>query len=173
MRNRNEVEKMVEKGRGIAESSEVSIHELIEDLKRAYCDEWIAYYYYLYAAWNATGEGAPTVASELKRIAEEELEHADELAERIVQLGDSPPKNFGELAEKANCPRVDLPEDLGDLDGILRAVIEGERCALDVYGKILKKIEAYPKESATSHLIRHIMDEEMKHKETFESLLGK
>ncbi len=164
---------MGKKGIEIAASSGVNVDELIEDLKRAYCDEWIAYYYYLYAAQNASGKGSPMIANELKKIAEEELEHADELAERIAQLGSEPPRNFGGLMEKANCPKVDLPEDLSDLDGIIIAVIEGERCALGVYDKILKKIGAYYKEPTTFHLIRHIMDEELEHEETFENLLGK
>lgn len=163
---------MGEKGKEIAASSGVNVDELIEDLKRAYCDEWIAYYYYHYAAQNASGKGSLMVVNELKK-AEEELEHADELAERIAQLGGTPPRNFGELVEKANCPKVNLPEDLSDLDGIIRAVIEAERCALDVYDRILKKIGAYHKEPTTFHLIRHIMDEELEHEETFENLLGK
>lgn len=164
---------MGKKGREIAASSGVNVDELIEDLKRAYCDEWIAYCYYLYAAQNASGKGSPMLANGLKRIAGEELEHAGELAERIVRLGGSPPRNFSELVEKANCPKVNLPDDLSDLDGIIRAVVEGERCALDVYDKILKKIGAYYKEPSTFHLIRHIMDEEVEHEETFENLLSK
>lgn len=41
---------MGKRSREIAESSGLDVDELIDDLNRAYCDEWIAYYYYTYAA---------------------------------------------------------------------------------------------------------------------------
>lgn len=162
---------MGKKGREMA-AEHVNVEELVDSLNEAYADEWIAFYYYWYAAQVAVGRGASAVANELKRIASDELEHAEELATRILQLGGTPIKDFGGLVESANCPTVDLPEDPSDLDGVVEAVIEGERCALEVYNKILKMIGAYYKEPTTFHLIRHIMDEEVGHEDTFENLLG-
>jgi bacterioferritin len=162
---------MGKKGREMA-AEHVNVEELVDALNKAYADEWIAFYYYWYAAQVAVGRGASAVANELKRIASDELEHAEELATRILQLGGTPIKDIGGLVESANCPTVDLPEDPSDLDGVVEAVIEGERCALEVYNKILKMIGAYYKEPTTFHLIRHIMDEEVGHEDTFENLLG-
>ncbi len=162
---------MGKKAREIAEKN-VDVDKIVEHLKSAYADEWIAYYYYTYAAQNAEGK-ATQIIGQLKRIADEELEHAEELAERIGELGEEPPRNFDKLGEVANCPTVDLPKELSDVNGIAEAVIEGERCALDVYEKILEEIGSYDNEPSTYHLVRHIMDEEVEHEETFETILGK
>ncbi len=151
--------------------SGVDVDQLLASLKKAYADEWIAYHYYWLGAQIAEGRSSPMVARELERIAEEELEHAEELAERILFLGDQPIRTWSDIENQANCPRVNLPEDPGDLNGIVEAVIEGERCAIDVYNKILKQIGPYYKGPSTFHLIRHILDEEIEHEDTFENLL--
>lgn len=70
---------MGKKGREIVN---VNINDLHTELNKAYADEWIAYYYYKWAATVVAGRGSPNVAKELERIAEEE-EHAEELAARI------------------------------------------------------------------------------------------
>lgn len=75
---------------------------------------------------------APTVAEALGKTAKDELEHMNELAERIIQLDGEPIRDFSKLVSEANCPRVDLPTDWRDLKAILRAVIDAERCAIDV-----------------------------------------
>ncbi len=149
------------------------VDELIDDLKRAYADEWIAYYYYGWGARNAAGVSAPPVASELERIAKEELEHADELADRIIYMGGVPPKNFEEIIKISNCKKVNLPVKMSNVEGIIKAVIEAEQCALDTYEKILKKLKDGIKDPQTFHIIRHIMGEEIEHEDTFETLLGK
>ena len=59
------------------------VDELIELLNKAYADELIAYFYYKTAAMLVKGIHAKTVAEQLEEIANEELEHSEELAERI------------------------------------------------------------------------------------------
>ena len=70
------------KGRSIVE---VDINKLLELLNKAYADEWIAYYAYKWASKVATGIISPHVAQLAGKIADEEKEHADELAERILE----------------------------------------------------------------------------------------
>lgn len=160
---------MGKKGREIVK---VDVNELINELNKAYADEWIAYYYYKWAANVVTGIEAPIVAKELSRIAEEEEEHAKELADRILELGGEPERNFENLTKIANCPKVAFPKDVSDLKGFITAVIEGERCAIEVYSRLIKKIApCYDKDIKTFHLIEHILSEEIEHEEAFENLL--
>ena len=163
---------MGKKGREIVK---VNIKELLKDLNSAYADEWIAYYYYKWAATVVAGRGSPNVAKELERIADEEEEHADELAARILELGGEPERDFEDLQKMANCKKITFPKDPSDLDGVLKAVIEqGERCAIDGYDKLIKKISpCYEKDIRTFHLIEHILAEEIEHEEAFENLLEK
>ena len=150
----------------------VNVDELIKLLNKAYADEWIAYFYYKHAAMMAKGLHAPVLASELEKIAEEELEHVKELAERIIHLGGEPIGDFKRIVEEANCPKVNYPKDWGDIKGIIRAVIEAERCAIEVYNKILEWLMNVGKDPVTWHIIRHILQEEIKHEDDFETMLG-
>jgi len=147
-----------------------NVEEIIGLLKKAYADEWVAYFYYELAALLLEGPESKVVAGEVKKIAEEEKEHADELAERIVQLGGEPVKNFEEIVKMANCPTVNFPEDFRDVKGVLKALVEAEGCAIEVYQGILKKVS--DKDVVTKQLIIHIMSEEISHEDTFSSLLG-
>jgi len=160
---------MGKKGRELVK---VNVSELLELLKKAYADEWIAYYAYKWAADTAHGMGAPHLTELADKIADEEEEHADELAERILELGGELPYGIEKLYDLANCKRVDYPEDMSDLKGILRGLVEAEGCAIEVYNKILKWLSpCYDKDVKTFHLIEHILSEEIQHEEDFENLL--
>jgi len=159
------------KGREIVK---VGIKELLKDLNSAYADEWIAYFYYTWAADFIEGPDYPTVASELDRIAKEEFEHMSELADRIFELGGEPERDLEDLQKMANCKKVVFPKNERDLEGVLTAVADAEGCAIDVYKNIIKKLSpCYEKDLRTFHLIEHILSEEIQHEEAFENLLEK
>ncbi|MDH5391356.1 MAG: ferritin-like domain-containing protein [Candidatus Bathyarchaeota archaeon] len=162
---------MGKKGREIVG---VDIKELLKDLNAAYADEWIAFFYYTWAADFIEGPDYPTVASELDRIAKDEFEHMSELADRIFELGGEPERDLEDLQKIANCTKVVFPKNERNLEGVLNAVAEAEGCAIDVYNKLLKKVSAcYDKDVRTFHLIEHILSEEIQHEEAFENLLEK
>ncbi|MEM3755230.1 MAG: ferritin-like domain-containing protein, partial [Candidatus Bathyarchaeia archaeon] len=77
-----------------------------------------------------------------------------------------------DLSKIANCPKINFPKDLSDLKGILKAVIEAEGCAIEVYNNLIEKLSpCYQKDIKTFHLIEHILAEEIAHEEAFENLL--
>jgi bacterioferritin len=160
---------MGKKGREIVE---VDVKRLLKLLQKAYADEWVAYYAYKWAADVANGLGSPQVAQLADKISDEEEEHADELAERVLELGGDLPYGIEKLYDLANCKTVNYPKDMSDLKGILEALVEAEGCAIDVYNKIVKFLgPCYNKDIKTFHLIEHILAEEIKHEEEFENLL--
>ncbi len=162
---------MGKKGREIVE---VDIKDLLKDLNSAYADEWIAFFYYTWAADFIEGPDYPTVASELDRIAKEEFEHMSELADRIYELGGEPERDIKDLQKTANCKKIVFPKNERDLEEVLKAVADAEGCAIDVYNKLLKKITVcYDKDVRTFHLLEHILSEEIQHEEAFENLLEK
>ena len=159
------------KGREIVK---VNIDQLLKDLNSAYADEWIAFFYYSWAADFVEGLSFPGVASKLDDIAKEEFEHLSELAERIFELGGEPERDFEDLQRIANCKKVVFPKGERELEGVLKSVIEAEGCAIDVYNKLIKSISpCYEKDLRTFHLIEHILSEEIQHEEAFENLLSK
>jgi len=147
----------------------LDVNQLIEELNRAYADEWLAFYQYWIAAHVAQGRAARMVAQELERIAEEELEHADELAKRILQLGGRPLGNPRDWFDKANCTYKEPPADPTDIDQIIKDTIEAERCAIDVYNHLADMVR--DKDDLTYDLMKHILAEEIEHEDTFENLL--
>jgi bacterioferritin len=162
---------MGKKGREIVE---IDINELLKELNAAYADEWIAFFYYTWAADFIEGPDYPTVASELDRIAKEEFEHMSELADRILELGGEPERDLEDLQKIANCKKVVFLKNERNLEGVLKAVADAEGCAIDVYSKILRKLSpCYERDARTFHLIEHILSEEIQHEEAFENLLEK
>ena len=160
---------MGKKGKAIVD---VDVEKLVELLQKAYADEWIAYYAYKWAANTAHGLGSPQVAEVADKTAEEEEEHADELAERILELGGDLPYGIEKLYELANCKSVNYPKDMSNLKGILEGLVQAEGCAIDVYNEIVKFLgPCYDKDIKTFHLVEHILAEEIAHEETFENLL--
>ncbi len=162
---------MGKKGREIVN---VDIQELLKDLNSAYADEWIAHFYYTWAADFIEGPDYPTVASELDRIAKDEFEHMSELSDRIFELGGEPERDIEDLQRIATCKKVVFPKNERDLESVLKAVADAEGCAIDVYTKLIKKLSAcYEKDVRTFHLIEHILSEEIQHEEAFENLMEK
>ena len=157
-------------GNKAREIAGVDLKELIKDLDKAYCDEWLAYYAWWYMAQAVEGKGYEDISEFLNKIAKDELEHAAELAERIIELGGLPTNNPGSLAKNANAPYPGVMKGLSDYDEIIKIVTGAEAGAIDVYNKIAKK--TFGKDHDTYQLAVHIMGEEIGHEEMFENLKG-
>jgi len=148
----------------------VDVKDLINDLNRAYADEWLAHYSYWYMSRAVTGPGYEDMGEFLGKIAKDELEHAGELADRILELGGLPLANMMELEKNANAPYPKPPKDTADYAKIIKLVTDAEAGAIDVYNKIAAK--TLGKDHVTYQLVCHIMAEEVVHEEMFEDLLG-
>lgn len=149
----------------------LNVQELIADLNRAYADEWLAFYSYTYMAQTVTGQpAAKHVAEMLREIATEELEHQDELAKRITQLGGKPLADPSKLVETSNAGYPAPPAEATDIKAIIKTVIEAERGAIEVYNNLVKKTSG--KDPLTYELMLHILGEEVQHEDDFENLLS-
>ena len=155
-------------GERFRKTSGVDLKELIADLNRAYCDEWLAYYAYTYMAATVSGSACEDMEEFLKKIAADELEHQGELADMIVKLGGTPISNPMELEKNANAPYPAPPKKTDDYDKIIDIVMDAEGGAIEVYRKIAKKTMG--KEDVVYQLVTHIMSEEVTHEEMFENL---
>ena len=148
---------------------DLSLKELVRDLNKAYCDEWLAYYLYWYMAQIVSGKAYEDVKEMLEKLAKDELEHATEVADLIIKLGDSPISNPMDLEKNANAPYIQPPKNTADINRIIRIVTEAEAGAIEVYNKIAKK--TLGKDHVTYQLVTHILSEEVDHEEMFENLL--
>jgi len=155
-------------GKKAREIVEIDIKDLIKDLNKAYCDEWLAFYAWWYMAQAVEGKGYEDMSEFLGKIAKDELEHAQELAERIIELGGLPTNNLSAIEKNANSPYPGVMKDLKDYDEIIKLVTSAEAGAIEVYNKIAKK--TFGKDHDTYQLATHIMGEEIGHEEMFENL---
>lgn len=158
-------------GKKAREIVEVNLEELIKELDRAYCDEWLAYYAYWYMAQAVEGKGYEDMQEFLNKIAKDELEHAQELAERIIELGGLPTNNPADLVKNANAPYPGVMKNLSDYNEIIKIVTQAEAGAIEVYNKIAKM--TFGKDHDTHQLAVHIMGEEITHEEMFENLMDR
>ncbi len=149
----------------------VDLKDLIKDLDRAYCDEWLAFYAWHYMAVAVEGMGYEDMSEFLGKIAKDELEHATELAERIIELGGLPTNTLGAVEKSGNAPYPGVMKDLSCYNEIIKIVTTAEAGAIEVYDKIAKK--TFGKDHDTYQLACHIMGEEIGHEELFENLIGK
>ncbi|MFP3949508.1 MAG: ferritin-like domain-containing protein [Candidatus Micrarchaeia archaeon] len=137
--------------------------EVIAELNKALADEWLAYVQYLMAASIVKH---PNAAKELEDVAKEELEHAEEVTERILQLGGKPVVDQKQLYEITNCGyEAPSEETIESLKGALK----GENCAIKIYHKIAMMTKDC--DVVTYNLALHIMEEEIDHEERFEALV--
>ncbi len=155
------------KARQLVERAGLDVNELIALLNKAYCDEWLAYYQYWIGAQLAVGIPRDHVQAELEEHAKEELDHAGRLAKRIIELGGTPEINPANWLKMSNCG-YDAPTDPG-VEALLEQNIKGERCAIEVYTKLLDYVRG--KDMITGHLIRHILEEELEHEQDLEDLV--
>ena len=158
-------------GKKSREIAGVDLKDLIKDLNKAYCDEWLAYYAWWYMAQTVEGIGYEDMAEFLNKIAKDELEHATELAERIIELGGLPVNALGLVEKGGNAPYPGVMKKLSNYSEIIKIVTSAEAGAIEVYNKLAKK--TFGKDHDTYQLVCHILGEEITHEEMFENLIGK
>jgi len=114
----------------------------------------------------AKGIHSESVAAEFLEHATQEAEHADQLAERIVQLGGAPDFNPQTLVERSHAEYVEG-------DGLLSMIKENliaERIAIESYRAIVHMLG--DKDSTTRRLLEGILATEEEHAEDLSSLMA-
>jgi bacterioferritin len=144
--------------------------ELIEDLMRAYADEWFAHYNYFFVSKTISGPAWPALGQLLRRKAEHALTRVDRLVERIIALGGQPVSKLTDLPEYATDKPFKLPENVRDIDGALKAVLDAERTSLRTYRALGEK--SRERDPVTHALALEFFTEAVQGEEEIERLLG-
>jgi bacterioferritin len=115
--------------------------------------------------YTATGIHAESVASEFLEHAREEQEHADLLAERIVQLGGEPDFNPETLASRAHAEYSDSL----DLVEMIKEDLVAERVAIASYTEIAQWLGSG--DPTTRRIFEQILAQEEEHADDLRGLL--
>jgi bacterioferritin len=145
----------------------MDVNELLTQLNKAFCDEWLAYYQYWIGSKVVRGPNKEAVIAELTLHATEELAHAVLLTTRIIQLGGTPITKPEDWYKFTNCG-YDAPDDPFVIK-VLEQNIKGEQCAITSYNKLLKKTR--DKDPVTYNVIIGILQQEVEHEEDLQALL--
>ncbi len=157
-------ESMGTKGREIVG---MDVNTLLELLNRAFADEWLAYYQYWIGAKVVKGPMKEAVIAELIQHASDELRHAGMLTTRIVQIGGTPVTKPEDWYRLTNCGYLS-PDD-PFVRAILEQNVEGERCAIGVYNRLIT--ETREKDPVTYNIVLQILQDEVEHEEDLQALL--
>ena len=145
----------------------LDVNELLTLLRKAYSDEWLAYYQYWTGAKIAKGPMKEAVIAELEQHAIEELNHALLVTNRIIQLGGDPVTDPRDWFKLTNC-KYEPPND-PFVKTLLVQNIAGEQCAIGVYKQLMDMTQ--DKDPITYNLALQIIEQEVEHEEDLQALL--
>jgi len=144
----------------------VDVNDLIKTLRTAFADEWSAAYQYWVGAKIAKGLNRSAVVAELLQHFNEELTHANMIADRIIQLGGTPVMYPIEWSKIGGCKYDAIKSVM--VDSILIENIKGEQCAIGFYNDLLKKVAG--KDFLTYEMVTKILADEVMHEQDLMSL---
>ena len=145
----------------------MDLDKLLDLLRRAYSDEWFAYYQYWLGAKLVKGPMKDAVGAELLQHATEELLHADMVALRIIQLGGTPVTRPEDWYKLTNCG-YEAPDD-PFVKTLLVQNIKGEQCAIGVYKRLMDITK--DADPITYNMVLQILQQEVEHEEDLQALL--
>lgn len=162
---RRNARKNVEDG-AITDSYRANREVVIEKLNEALATEWICVLRYYRHYFMAQGMLADSVKAEFLEHAHQEMEHANEIAERIVQLGGEPDLNPDTLTQRAHAEY----KTGSDLKDMVREDLIAERIAIDSYRELIDYVG--DNDTTTKRMLMGILAQEEEHADEFADLLN-
>jgi bacterioferritin len=149
----------------VTTSYQLDKQQSVAILNEALASEIVCVLRYQHHYFMASGVHGRSVAQTFKAHSDEEREHADEIAERIQQLGGKPDFNPGTLVGRSVSQYVE-GESLGQM---IREDLIAERVVIDVYQRFIDHFGM--KDPTTRILFEHIKGEEEKHADELSEML--
>ena len=138
---------------------------VIRLLNEALATEWVCVLRYYRHYFMASGMLADSVKTEFLEHAQQEQEHANKLAERIVQLGGEPDLNPDTLTQRAHA-EYKVGHNLRDM---VTEDLVAERIAIDSYREMINYIG--DRDTTTKRILESILAQEEEHADEFSDLL--
>ena len=116
--------------------------------------------------FTVSGPNTAAVKAEFLEHAQQEQDHADRIAERIVQLNGSPNFNPATLAARSHAEY----DDSEDVQAMIRANLIAERVAIESYRQMILAIG--DKDPTTRQMLTEIMAVEEEHADDMHDFLA-
>lgn len=154
----------IEQG-AVTEGYQADRTAVIDLLNTALATEIVCALRYRRHYYVASGLNAEAVADEFLEHANQEAEHADRLAARIVQLGGEPDFNPGTLASRSHAEYTESTE----LKQMVRENLVAERIAIESYSEMVRFIGV--SDPTTRRMLEDILAVEEEHADDLAGLL--
>jgi bacterioferritin len=161
---RERARRHIEQG-AVTDAYGADLESVVRVLNEALATEIVCVLRYKRHYYMATGIHARAVAQEFLEHAREEQEHADQIAERITQLGGEPNFDPEGLATRSHAEYV---EGTTLLDMIQEDLV-AERIAIESYGEIVRYLAE--KDPTTRRMMEEILAKEEEHAEDMRALI--
>ena len=161
---RERARKHIEDG-AVTEGYSADREKVLEILNDALATEIVCVLRYKRHHYMASGIHSKSVASEFLEHAHEEQEHADQICERIVQLGGAPNLSPDGMLSRSHSEYVE-GETVIDM---LKEDLVAERIAIDTYREIIVYLGT--KDPTSRRLMETILAKEEEHAEDLSTLL--
>ncbi len=139
--------------------------ELIRRLNDALATEWVCVLRYMRHYFSATGMLAESVKQEFLEHAKEEQAHADQISQRIVQLGGDPDLDPATLTQRSHAEY----KEGKNLRDMVKENLVAERIAIDSYRELINWIG--DRDTTTKRMLEGILAMEEDHADDFRDLL--
>jgi len=160
----------VETGRGkegiLSDALAGKREEIIELLKTAYFAELETVINYVTNSTNPDGVRAQEIKESLQEDVQEELDHAQQFANRIKDLYGVVP---GSMEFKAEQTLLQPPDGQTDVVHVIKGVIDAETKAIELYTSIVEATEG--SDPVTQDMVITILHDEQGHRRLFEGFL--
>ena len=163
---RERARKHIEKG-AVTEGYSADRETVIKILNEALATEIVCVLRYRRHYFMASGINADSVAAEFLQHSNDEQGHADQIAQRIVQLGGAPNLNPEGLLTRSHAEYVE-GETLTDM---IKEDLVAERIAIDSYRDIIQYLGN--DDPTSRRMMETILAVEEEHADDLVSLLGK
>lgn len=165
-RIRDRAKREMEKG-AVTDAYGADREQVIKVLNEALATEIVCTLRYKNHYYRASGIRGREAAEEFLEHAQEEQAHADQIAERITQLGGIPDLNPKTIATRAHAEYTN--DDTRTLEAMLKEDLVAERIAVDVYTQMAKWLG--DKDPTTRRMIEEILATEEEHADDIADLL--
>jgi bacterioferritin len=147
----------------------IEVQEIIDALDSFHAQSWVVVHFSLALKNRLEGQAAFMLSKELENKAQESIKHAKKLAERIAELGGIETGDPTEFVMLSPLKRFSMPNSTSDIKVILYHILEQEQAIIRKYGDFMIKLR--DKDDLTYHLLREILEDEIRHESEIEAVV--
>lgn len=161
---RDRARKHIQEG-AVTESYHADRDVVLKLLNEALATEIVCNLRYRRHYFMAMGMHSEGVRAEFREHADQETQHADLIAERIIQLGGEPDFNPADLTSRSHAEYVEG----SSLNDMVRENLVAERIAIESYSEMIRYFS--DKDPTSRRLMEEILATEEEHAEDLSTLL--